>query len=306
MNYTLRQLAAFQAILSHRNITRAAQELGMTQSGLSALLRELEAEAGVPLFERTTRRVNPTSAGEAFAPLAERVLTEARGMAEDFAQYRKGARGRVRLGVLPSLAAMVLPDLVGRFQSEHPNVELDIVEGHAGALFQQVRDGSLHMALGTAFAQAPHLKRDHLWQDEVVAALPASAHAPDGPALRWRDLAALDFIAISQTASLRTLSDAGFQVAGVTPRSQREVGSMATAVAFVRAGLGATILPSSALSMFRTDGVVMRALSEPQLVRDIWLIAPRRSPSPAEAAFRAAILHLVEGLQGSARGAVLG
>lgn len=291
MNYTLRQLSAFRAIDTHRNITRAAEEMGLTQSGLSALLRELEAEAGETLFHRTTRRVEPTTAGKVFRHHAERVLQEAETLTEEFRAYRSGGRGLVRLGLLPSLAALVLPDLLASFRRSHPLVAIDLVEAHAGILFDLVLDGKLSIALGTAFAQAQHLRRDHLWQDEIVVVLPAGRNTDASDPLTWRDIAQMDFVAIKDSSSLRRLSDAGFQIAGVTPRTTYEVGSMTTAIAFVRAGTACTILPRSALGMLVSDGLDVRSLIEPALSREISMITPRRMPTAATEAFRDLVLR---------------
>ena len=291
MNYTLRQLKAFRAIDIHRNITRAAQELGLTQSGLSALLRELEAEAGEELFSRTTRRVEPTAAGKVFRPLAERVLQEAETLAEEFHGYRNGGRGIVRLGLLPSLAALVLPELITAFRTSHPLVEIDLVEAHAGTLFEMVQEGRLSMALGTAFASAPHLKREHLWHDDIVVVMPAGrSDFRPGP-LRWADLATMDFVAIKDNSSLRKISDAGLQVSGVSPNTMFEVGSMTTAVAFVRAGAGCTILPRSALGMLVTEGLEIRSLIAPTLSREISMITPRRPQTAAAEALRELVVR---------------
>lgn len=291
MNYTLRQLMAFREIDRQRNITRAAQRLGLTQSGLSALLRELEAEAGEPLFARTTRRLEPTAAGHAFRPLAERVLFEADTLASEFDDYRRGGRGRVRVGSLPSLSALVLPRLLAKFRASHPLVAVDLVEAHAGTLSDMVREGTLSVALGTAFGQGGHLRHEHLWQDEIVVLLPGEAVPADDVPMQWSDLAQRDFVAIKNSASLRTLSDAGFHVSGVRPRTMMEVGSMTTAVAFVRAGFGCTILPRSALTMLVTQGLGIRRLTGPALARDISMITPRQMTSRAAEAFRQLVLQ---------------
>lgn len=303
MNYTLRQLMAFREIDRHRNITRAAQSLGLTQSGLSALLRELEAEAGEALFARTTRRLELTPAGLAFRPLAERVLLEAEALVSGFNDHRRGGRGRVRVGALPSLSARVLPPLLAAFRASHPLVEVDLVEAHAGTLFEMVRDGSLSVALGTAFANAAHLRHEHLWQDEIVALFPSGAAPQDPGPMSWGALAQSDFVAIKDSASLRKLSDAGFSVSGFVPRSMMEVGSMTTAVSFVRAGFGCTILPRSALEMLVVERLEIRALTGPALARDISMITPRHMASPAAEAFRLLVLsRATDGFGGAAGG----
>ncbi|GHD20699.1 LysR family transcriptional regulator [Tianweitania populi] len=291
MNYTLRQLRAFRCIAAHRNITHAAQELGLTQSGLSAMLRELEIDAGEALFERTTRRIDITPAGMVFHALAERVLGEAETLDQEFHEYRTGARGILRLGALPSLSAQMLPRLLTSFRSDHPFVEVELVEGHAGTLFSMVSEGALSIALGTAFARARHLRQETLWRDEIVAAVPMGHNLVGAGPIRWRDLADLDFIAIKDTSSLRKLSDAGFEVAGTRPRMALEVASMATAVAFARSGAGFTILPRSALEMLCLDGLEILHLKEPSLWRDISMITPERLPNQVSIAFRDLVLR---------------
>lgn len=295
MNYTLRQLTAFRAIDQHRSITRAAQEMGLTQSGLSALLRELEAEAGEALFSRTTRRLEPTAAGAAFRPLAQRVLLEAEALDSEFRDFRSGRRGLVRLGLLPSLSAIVLPELLRAFRQSHPLVQVDLVEAHAGTLLDLVGQGALSMALGTAFAQAPHLRHEHLWQDEIVVVLPQGQGIDAAEPMQWCQLAGHDFVAIKDSASLRTLSDAGFQISGTRPRSMIEVGSMTTAIAFVRAGFGCTILPRSALGMLAAERLEIRRLVDPALARTIAMITPQQLPTAAAADFRDLVLRKAAG-----------
>jgi len=294
MNYTLRQLTAFREIEKQRSITRAARNLGLTQSGLSSLLRELEAEAGEVLFTRTTRRLEPTAAGLAFSPLAERVLLETEALRSEFEDYRRGKRGQVRVGLLPSLSALILPKLIREFRETHPFVDLDVSEAHAGTLVEMVLAGQLSIALGTAFDQMRHLRHETLWQDEIVVLLPEQLALPYRDTMTWADIATLDFVAIKRATSLRTLSDAGFQGSGSQPKSMMEVESMTTAVALVKAGFGCTILPRSAICMLNTERLVTRALNSPALARDISMITPEHLPNAAAVSFRQMVLRAAE------------
>ena len=112
----LRQLVYAEAVARHRHFTRAAEELHVAQSALSHQIRRLEAELGTELFERTSRRVVPTEAGEAVAARARRVLAEVDGVREELDELRGLVRGRVSIGALLPAGGIEVTDAAGALQ----------------------------------------------------------------------------------------------------------------------------------------------------------------------------------------------
>ncbi len=139
----LRHLRYFVAIAEERSFTRAAERLWVAQPGLSTQIRRLEAELGVQLFERHTRGVDLTPAGELFLQRARVVLDAADIAAATGRDLEAGAIGTVRLGVASEARWHLASNLLERFSQERPGVELTVLEGYGGTLWRNLRDGRL-------------------------------------------------------------------------------------------------------------------------------------------------------------------
>src|SRR5258707_14107172 len=122
MNVTIRQLRAFVAGAQLGGFSAAAVRLHLTQSALSMLVRALEQEVGVVLFERTTRSVKLTDAGRDFLPLAEKMLVDLHNAVATTRSRAEWARGRIVVAVTPTFASTLLPGLLIRYRAEHPDV----------------------------------------------------------------------------------------------------------------------------------------------------------------------------------------
>ncbi|MGH3477586.1 MAG: LysR family transcriptional regulator, partial [Nocardioidaceae bacterium] len=118
----VRQLRCVEAVDRHRHFTRAADELHLAQSALSHQIRRLERELGTPLFERTSRRVITTEAGQVVAARARRVFAELDSAREEVDELRGGIRGRIRIGALLPAGEIDVPGLLARFSQAHPGV----------------------------------------------------------------------------------------------------------------------------------------------------------------------------------------
>src|SRR5438477_6383896 len=139
----LRHLRYFVAIAEERSFTRAAERLWVAQPGLSTQMRRLEAELGVRLFERHTRGVDLTQAGELFLERARLTLAAAETAAATGRDLEAGVIGSVRLGVAGGADWQLTPSLLQRFGRERPGVELTVLEAYGGMLWRELRDGRL-------------------------------------------------------------------------------------------------------------------------------------------------------------------
>jgi DNA-binding transcriptional LysR family regulator len=186
----LRHLRYFVAIAEERSFSRAAERLWVAQPGLSSQIRRLEAELGIKLFERHTRGVDLTDAGEVFLGRARATLAAADEARATGADLEAGLLGSIRLGVAVCAQWSGLSGLLARFATSHPGVELTVVEAYGGTLLRDLRDGHLDALVAPAAFGSAELARLRLgaepWivlvgnEHRLASAAPISADEVDG------------------------------------------------------------------------------------------------------------------------------
>jgi len=191
----LRQLRYAEAVARHGHFTNAASELHVAQSALSHQVKRLEAELGIELFDRTTRSVELTEAGEAVVARARRVLAEVEGLRGDVDELRGLTRGRVAIGALPPVGAIDVPQLLARFQTAYPGIEVRL----RGGLVEEFTDFLLRDELDVAFCLqatpfAAGLEAKQLGTEELVVALPPGHALARRNRIGAKDLASFPLI----------------------------------------------------------------------------------------------------------------
>ncbi len=246
----LRQLRYFVTVAHKRHFTRAAEELCIAQPALSQQIQALEHEYGVTLFERTSRRVRLTTAGEALLEHAERILAAVEIARADLQTFATLKRGRVAIGVLQSLSMYRLPALLARFHARYPGIEITLHESVTEDLLEQIAQGQLDLALIHTIEDIfpvhkidPHIVVEAILKEEIVAIV-----APNHPLARRRSIAPEElqheaFLLFKAGSGLRQalihLSDRGH----FTPHILLESGNIGTIRALVSEGLGISVLP---------------------------------------------------------------
>jgi DNA-binding transcriptional LysR family regulator len=165
----LRHLRYFVAIAEERSFTRAAERLWVAQPGLSSQTRRLEEELGVQLFERHSRGVDLTAAGELLLERARAAIAAADAAAAVGQDLKAGLAGTVRLGLATDARWHGAPALLDRFAREHEGVEITVVEGHGGTLWRDLRDGRLDALIAPSTFGSPDLSRIELGAEPWVA-----------------------------------------------------------------------------------------------------------------------------------------
>lgn len=295
-NVTLRQLRAFEAAAACGSFSQAAAELGVTQSGFSLLIREFERQLGLRMFDRTTRRVALTAAGQEFLPRAKRLLDDLDDAYQDLLELRDLQRGRVAVAALPSIAAGILPPLLHRFRAANPSISVRIEESHADLLAEKVEKGEADFAIGAVLGERPPLAFRELARDHLVGVFQPAHPLAQRQEVVWEELLDVPYISISDTSSVQVLAHRAFQQVGIQPQPSLTVEAMTTAIALVKAGLGFTLVPESALAMLRTDDLAVRRVLQPSIHRDIAVFWSRsRSLSPAAEALLEALFAGAQG-----------
>jgi LysR family transcriptional regulator, transcription activator of glutamate synthase operon len=277
----LRQLRSVEAVARHRHFTRAAEELHVAQSALSHQIRRLEQELGIPLFERTSRRVTPTEAGEAIAARARRVLAEVDGARAEVDELRGVLRGRIWIGPLVPAGDVDVPGLLARFSQAHPGVEVGLREGIAADMLRLVAADELDAAFCLLAGEIPdELAVEPLSHDEVVAAF-APDRAPPAPHVGVADLARYQIVAPRRGSAITTALDQRFADAGEPLRLALESGDPFLLRSLAARGFATAILPRS-LTALEGPALEVRSL-DPAVQLPVALVWRRERNTPPAA-----------------------
>jgi LysR family transcriptional regulator, carnitine catabolism transcriptional activator len=274
----LRQVEYVVAVVDHDGFTRASAALHVAQPSLSQGIRRLEAELGVPLFDRVGRGVQLTAAGEAFLGPARQLLRDRVDLAAAVAATRELHHGTLDLVALPTLAADPLAPIVGAFRRAHPGVQVVVREaGSTAELVTAVRDGTAELGITDLTTIGPDLTGIRLSEQEIFVAHPPGQ---EHPARTLRRLAAVPLVVGPTGTSTRDLVDAAFRAGGFTPIIAVESGTREAVVPLVLAGAGAAFLHAPAALEAAARGAVVAPVSPP-LSRPVGLVHAGRPLSPA-------------------------
>jgi DNA-binding transcriptional LysR family regulator len=280
----LRQLVYAEAVARHRHFTRAAAELHVAQSALSHQIRRLEAELGTELFERTSRRVIPTAAGEAVALRARRVISETDAIRGELDQLRGLVRGRITIGALLPAGELEVTTVLASFNQAFPGIEVSLREGTAGDMLELLEADRMDVSFSMITGDLPDgIDGLRLSDEEIVAAFPPGT-APRKRVLGARDLAGIPLATPRSGSAIKTVVDSFFAAAGERSQLTLESGDPYLIRCLVSDGFGAAILPAS-ITRRQGPPVETRPL-RPALRLPVYLIWRRdRHRSPAAAAF---------------------
>jgi DNA-binding transcriptional LysR family regulator len=239
----LRQLEHFVAVAEEGQFTRAATRCRIAQSALSTSIRCLERELGAPLFLRTTRRVSLTEGGQALLGEARRTLRAAeiaRTVVHDTAAL---LRGRLTVGGIPTFKLLDQPDLLRRFATTHPGVDIKYRRDSSGALIADVRDGKLAIAFVSVPLQPlPGLRTIIINTAPIMFCCRADHRLADHPKVGIRDLAGESYVGAPPGTFAAELVDRAFAATGNQRIMTYEVNDIDTILDFVEQGLGITLM----------------------------------------------------------------
>ncbi|MHA6618948.1 LysR family transcriptional regulator [Pseudonocardia sp. DLS-67] len=288
----LHQLRYFVAVAKEGSMTQAAASLFLAQPTLSIQIRKLEQEIGAKLFERLARRVVLTEAGTAFLDHAERALAELAQGRDRVADVVGLRHGRVAVGVLPSVAAHLLPPVLAGFRAEHPGVTVHLVEHDVSRDFEQlVQAGELDMAVTRMPVTLAGLGARTLVREPFVVLVPPGHPLADRREVALRELADEEFVSMRSGYGLRELADRLCAEAGFAPRAVIETGQLSIVHGMVRSGVGVALLPRLAAS----GAEHLVRVSDPQAHRELGVVWRRTAvESPPVAAFLDRLLAICD------------
>ena len=163
----IRQMECFLAVARLGNLSRAAEEMHLTQPTLTARIKGLEDELGDQLFVRTSRGMRLTEAGKEFAPYAERCVASLEEGKQRLKELRGAAGGRLSLGTSPGVSTYALPAILERFTAAHPRVSVSVRTGHSEEVLEMVLKEGVQLGLARAVSH-PEVESMPLYEDELV------------------------------------------------------------------------------------------------------------------------------------------
>lgn len=296
MNITFRQLRAFVAVAETGSFARAAEQLHVSPSGLSMLVRELELQLGLEVLFRTTRQVRLTDAGSEFMPLARKALEDLEAAISASRTLAELKRGRVTVSASVVAAATLLPWAIKDFVCRHPGIQCVLKDGYEEAIRDQVRRGEVDLGVGTLLENDVGLEEIVLFEDHLVAVLPEGHILARKDVVNWKELAGFPMVALSPQSPSRKLSDNAFAAAGVRVVPTYEASFSSTIISMVASGLGLAALPMNASQVSRRVNIVTRKLVRPTVLRRLGVFARNDATlSPAAIAFRNHLLNFSSG-----------
>lgn len=274
---TLRQLKYLVALAEHRHFGRAAEASSVTQPALSMQIRELENELGVELVERRPGDVTLTDIGHEVARRAERVLAATRDLA-DFARHRsRPLTGRLRLGVIPSIAPYVLPRILPVLQQRYPELEVELRETQTRVLLEELARGSLDVVMLALPVEDREIESVRLFDDPFLLAVPSTDQGWERAYVGVDDIDTQRLILLEEGHCLRD------QALEFCSSARRDVSlgatSLTTVMQMVANGYGVTLLPQVAVDVeLRDERVKLLRFSDPMPGRTVGLAWRRTSP----------------------------
>ena len=288
----LQQMRYIVAIAEERNFTRAAERCFVVQSALSHQVKALEQELGTALFVRSSRRVELTSAGEAFLVEARASLASAERAVMVATEASGQVRGSLSLGVIPTVTAVEVSDAVAEFHATYPHVDLTLRTGGSDEFMADIGTGQLDVGfLGLDDKTPPKgVASRELTRGRLVAVLPAGHKLTARRQLRLADVADEAFVDFPAGSPGRLQSDRAFKVAGLSRRVAFEATSTEFMLALVARGLGVSFLPEGSLPQDPALHIVP-LVDGP--CRTEYIAWDHFNPSPAALAFVAQIDRLL-------------
>ncbi len=281
----LKLLQTFMFVAEHSSFREAADRTHRSQSAVSNQIRELEAQLGVPLFHRTTRRVRLTREGEQLFASAQRAMYEMSLGIRQLYEAAEVRRGRVWLACSPSVAANQLGQILRAFEKELPAVRVTVSELTSRDMFESVRRSEVDFGIGP-IDKDTDLSFEALARDEFFALAPKALVDRSKTSITLQALSRIPVLLPNPDSATRRLLDDAFRAAGLTFDAKYQFMQAQTAVAMAEAGIGVAILPTSILAPLRLSATRILRIARPGIVRHIGVVTRRgQILSPAATRF---------------------
>jgi DNA-binding transcriptional LysR family regulator len=265
----LRQIRYFVCLYEEGNVTRAARRLNVVQPALSMQIGRIEKRLGVVLFERNARGVAPTAAAEAMYKIYSPIMLDLRHADQLMMEMNGRVLGRIAVGIIPSITNSVLADVLSRFGSEFPDVELRIDEAYSGTLIDWVIAGDLDLAIVNHTRRKTGVTVHPLIEEELVL-VQSSREGGDTEPIQFRKLRDLLLVLPSRRHGLRSIVDSAAEQHDLLITPQIEVDALTPTLKLVASSNLSAVLPAITVRRAGIDlPLRARRIIEPSLSRQL-------------------------------------
>lgn len=301
-NLSIRHLRAFYSVAQCASFTRAAESLHLTQSTLTATIKQLEEQVGLTLFDRTTRSVLLSNEGKRFLPVAERLLSDFDTAITDLKAVSEQQRGQVGIAASPSTISRLLPSIVHQYRQKHPNIAIYLRDDGAAGVEQRVLDNEVDFGIASNHSDHPDLLYQPILKDRYGVVFRRDQWPEvQGSSISWQSLSDEQLIFLTTDTGIR-VQLAQFKKQGVVDIDLDgpvvEVSTPAAVAALVSEGMGISLLPALAAGTSAFDSLGFLLLANPAIDRETCLIRRKgRSLSPAAAHMSALVTAELRGME---------
>ena len=292
MNISIRQLSAFISVADNGSFTRASEQMHLTQSAVSGLIKELESSLGIVLFDRTTRQLSLSVVGHHLLPQARRILNEMQLFENEASSLTSLAQGQVRLAV-SQFAASSMPAVIAQFAKAYPDISVSLLDCSAENVLEHIQNIEVDLGVGT---ERGFTEPDDDISADLLYQLPFCVVMPDNHALAqkseviWQDLVDTPLITLQGPFIEQVTAELDEEIASHIQQARYKVNFMSTALEMTRQGFGITLcLPymPEVIDWVSANGLQMRPLAQPVKMRRFFIYQrSSRALSPASIAFK--------------------
>ena len=279
-------------VAEQNSFTKAAEALCLTQSALSGLIKELEQNLDVKLFDRTTRKLHLSDAGGRLLPQAKRVLNEMSVLNEKVANLKSLHQGHIHLAVSQQLSASTMPKFIAKFCELHPNIEVTLTDCSIDQVVEHIENLEADLGVAPERSYSDDLHADILFSSPFYLVLPTSHPFAKKNQLHWSDLLNERLITLNGPFIKGLQNELPVQISSRIFNPDFEINFLSTALGMTRMGLGVTLCLLYAAEWVEQNGLTMRPITEPVVERKFLLYTHKnRSLSPAALAFKEFLLN---------------
>lgn len=286
----LRHLQYLLTVAEEGSFTRASEKLYVTQPALSQQVRQLEDELGTTLFDRTSKGIRLTVAGELFSQYARRIfcqLDEAKNALQELEGLQ---RGSLVIGTVQTVNAYLIPQVVAQFANNHPAISLRIEELMADEVENRVEDGTVQVGLSFGPITNVNLEFEELFQEELVLVVSKQHELAGNKEIHMKDLDNFPLLMLSKGYCTRRLWDYYAQEVGIQSKIIAEMNTISAILRAVEPTRTGTILPRLALDNGLATNLSGINLCQPTPAHPVGLVWRRGSYRPAAARLFAQII----------------
>lgn len=276
LNISLKQVRAFVNVASCGNYAEAAERMHLSQPALSIAIRNLEQSIGGAVFSRSTRKVELTPEGEAFFPVAKRLLRDWEEACSDLNNLFSLQKGKLTMAVMPSFASTLLPEHLRLFHQMYPNISISIQDIVMESVMAAVLGGRAEIGLTFESESMDGLEFVPLFEDDFVLICPPEHPLASAQSVTWQQVEQFPFIAMNWGSTLRRWIDEVCAKRGLQLNTVAEGGQLVMLGELVAVGLGVSVVPALTQAQMKAKGLMCIPLRHSGLKKQVGVVKKQR------------------------------